>query len=568
MVRQTPIISISINGGDPNVSDDSIPLGGTVVLENTDRINVDGYSWQLVSKPPGSAATLSMISWDRQRDGGALDDIKTSFVADKHGTYIVELTLNRWLKGRVGIAVKSPYLNMRLPVAEEQDEFEGWGTALFNSLMTLEDGYATNAAATGSGVVGGDLSGSLPNPSVVKIQGKSVSSTVPTSGQVLSWNGSAWTPTTVALGGAAGGDLSGTYPNPTVAKVQGRSVDSTAPSPTDVLAWDGVKWTPTAPGAPGAHATSHQLGGADQVSVAGLSGVLADAQNANKLQTRNVSSAAPSSGHVLSWNGSAWAPTAPTGGSHTMGGTQHIADTLASVNTKISDANLIATTTAAGGDLSGTYPDPSVVKLQGRTVDSAAPALSEVLTWDGSKWSPQSGGGPPSGAAGGDLDGTYPNPTVDGIRGYAVENAAPSGGDVLVWSSENTQWEPTAMSGGGVGHFLVFSDDTEFTETGTTSVVKKTFRLVIPSGRANDQWLAVISLWVTGGYGDTAECIVDVGGDTTTFTTTNGTETVIEQPINVTASAGTLLTVEIKLRVTTGTDTAHLKYTDLFAIHN
>ena len=73
-------------------------------------------------------------------------------------------------------------------------------------------------------------------------------------------------------------------------KIQGHTVDETAIGNDKVLVYktSGTKFVYESKGTPGIHALSHQDGGGDEISVAGLSGVLGDKQDADKIQGHTV----------------------------------------------------------------------------------------------------------------------------------------------------------------------------------------------------------------------------------------------------------------------------------------
>jgi len=340
-----------------------------------------------------------------------------------------------------------------------------------------------------------DLTGSATSPKVAGLQGNPVSATAPTSSQVLTWNGSAWTPTTPAAGAGAGTcpsgefvaavvlgssptctqpsfsslsgtatpaqlpaasssaqgtvqlaqDLAGTATAPQVAGLQGNPVASTAPTSNQVLTWNGTAWAPSDP-ATGAQIAQDLGGSTASPQVVGLQG-------------NPVSSTAPTSNQVLTWNGTTWMPTTPpaTAGTGSCPADQFVTGVVQGSSPTCTQPtfSVLGGTLTAGQlpgasyssqgavqlaqDLTGTAAAPQVAGLQGNPVSSTTPTPNQVLTWNGTAWAPATPPAPGAQIAQ-DLGGTAATPKVVGLQGNPISSATPTGGQCLTYSG--TQWAP------------------------------------------------------------------------------------------------------------------------------
>ncbi|MFE6745954.1 hypothetical protein ACFVGM_08895 [Kitasatospora purpeofusca] len=303
------------------------------------------------------------------------------------------------------------------------------------------------------GTAGGDLSGSFPAPVVKRVNGVLVTGT-PTAGQVPTATGgtaAAWAtppaiPTTLPPSGTAGGDLTGSYPAPTVKGVRGVTVSATAPTAGQVLtATSGSAAAfaalPAAPTTlpPSGPATGDLSGSYPAPTVQSVNGVLvtnAPAPAAGAvLKANSASSASWTVEPVLRLDQLA-SPTAAVG----LNAQKIVFLAAGTAPTDAANVGQLPTTLppsgTATGDLSGTYPSPVVARINGTAVP-AAPTAGQVLTatsGTAAAWTTPAASLPPSGAAGGDLSGTYPNPGVGKLAGVAV-SGTPTAGQVLTASS-------------------------------------------------------------------------------------------------------------------------------------
>jgi hypothetical protein len=332
------------------------------------------------------------------------------------------------------------------------------------------------------------------------VEGNSLSVTSSDANEVLSSNGSGteWL--------ALGGDISGAPGALTVTRLQGRNVSSTAPSSDQVLQWDAAtnQWQPAAAETGNAgYAFVSQvsitiLGTVHQFGTANLVVDCYDNSTPPQQVEPNTVQISPTT-----YNVTINFTTAQTGYCVVNGaGTASVSGGGAAVTSVFARTGAVIAQTgdysfgqisgtvassqlpAAGGDVSGTLTAATVTGIQNRPVANTVPTSGQALVWNSSAsaWQPGtvSGGGAVSSvfgrtgavtaqtgdygfgeisgtvassqlpAAGGDLSGTLTAATVKAIQGQAVSSTLPSNGQALVWNSAASAWQPSSAAGGGV----------------------------------------------------------------------------------------------------------------------